>query len=119
MAGEKRFESGAAGRTDKIAKHRYNNRIKVPAGSEAYVHHPRLTTQTRNPAAPTRRNNWAGLSQFTLAVLTLGLSLDDDDFFDSIAGIQRGLDDFEQGQFSSLEDFVAEQNQQYGLVLNP
>jgi predicted transcriptional regulator len=63
--------------------------------------------------------NGQNLSQFALAVLTLGLSLDDQDFFDSIAGIQRGLDDFEQGQFSSLEDFVAEQNQKYGLTLEP
>lgn len=34
-----------------------------------------------------------------------------------LAGIQHGLDDFEQGQFSSMEDFVAEQNQKYGLSL--
>jgi predicted transcriptional regulator len=71
---------------------------------------PQLEALLRQRADTTGQN----LSQFTLAVLTLGLSLDDQDFFDSIAGIQRGLDDFEQGQFSSLEDFVAEQNQKYG-----
>jgi hypothetical protein len=76
---------------------------------------PKLETLLRQRAETTGQD----LSQFTLAVLTLGLSLDDDDFFDSIAGIQQGLDDFEQGQFSSLEDFVAEQNQKYGLTLQP
>ena len=45
-----------------------------------------------------------------IAVLTLGLSLDDNDFFEALKGIQRGLDDFERGQFSSLEDFIAEQD---------
>jgi predicted transcriptional regulator len=57
------------------------------------------------------------ISQMALAVLTLGLSLDDGDFFEALKGIQRGLDDFEQGEFSSLEDFIAEQNQKYGLSL--
>ncbi len=74
---------------------------------------PQLEALLRQRADTTGQN----LSQFALAVLTLGLSLDDQDFFDSIAGIQRGLDDFEQGQFSSLEDFVAEENQKYGLTL--
>jgi predicted transcriptional regulator len=76
---------------------------------------PQLEALLRQRADTTGQN----LSQFALAVLTLGLSLDDQDFFDSIAGIQRGLDDFEQGQFSSLEDFVTEQNQKYGLTLEP
>ena len=39
------------------------------------------------------------------------------DFVESITGIQQGLDDFEQGKFLSLEDFVIEQNQKYGLSL--
>ncbi len=43
------------------------------------------------------------ISQMALAVLTLGLSLDDQDFFEALKGIQRGLNDFEQGQFSSLD----------------
>jgi hypothetical protein len=43
--------------------------------------------------------------------------LDDNDFFEALKGIQRGLDDFERGQFSSLEDFIVEQNQKYGLSL--
>jgi predicted transcriptional regulator len=59
------------------------------------------------------------ISQIALAVLTLGLSLDDRDFFESLHGIQQGLEDFEQGRFSSLEDFVSEQNQKYGLSLQP
>jgi hypothetical protein len=58
------------------------------------------------------------LQSTALAVLTLGLSLNDDDFFAALEGIQQGLDDFEQGKFSSLEDFVAEENQKYGLALN-
>ncbi|GJD19232.1 unknown protein [Rivularia sp. IAM M-261] len=57
------------------------------------------------------------ISQMALVVFTLGLSLDSQDFFEALKGIQRGLDDFEQGQFSSLEDFIAEQNQKYGLSL--
>jgi hypothetical protein len=59
------------------------------------------------------------ISQAALAVLTLGLSLDDSDFFEALNGIQRGIDDFEQGQFSSLEEFVTEQNQKYDLSLEP
>jgi hypothetical protein len=76
---------------------------------------PQLESLLRQRAKTTGQD----LSQFTLAVLTLGLSLDDQDFFDAIAGIQLGLDNFEQGQFSSLEDFVAEQNQKHGLTLQP
>ncbi|MEC4803296.1 MAG: hypothetical protein SAJ12_10100 [Jaaginema sp. PMC 1079.18] len=57
------------------------------------------------------------ISQMAIAILTLGLSLEDDDFFEALQGIQQGLDDFERGQFSSLEDFVREQNQKYGLSL--
>ena len=57
------------------------------------------------------------MSKMALTLLTLGLSLDDRDFVESISGIQQGLDDFEQGKFSSLEDFVIEQNQKYGLSL--
>jgi hypothetical protein len=59
------------------------------------------------------------ITQVALAVLTLGLSLDDRDFFESLNGIQRGLDDFEEGKFTSLEEFVSEQNQKYGLSLEP
>lgn len=59
------------------------------------------------------------ISHIALAVLALGLSLDEHDFFESLNGIQRGLDDFERGQLSSLEEFVAEQNQKHGLSLEP
>lgn len=59
------------------------------------------------------------LQHTALAVLSLGLSLDDDDFFAALEGIQQGLNDFERGNFSSLEDFVADQNQRYGLALEP
>ena len=55
------------------------------------------------------------IGQIAIAVLTWGLSLDDEDFFETLSGIQSGLNDFEQGQSSSLDDFVAEQNQKYGL----
>lgn len=57
------------------------------------------------------------ISQMAIAILTLGLSLEDNDFFEALQGIQQGLDDFERGQFSSLEDFVCEQNQKHGLSL--
>ena len=54
-----------------------------------------------------------------LAVLTLGLSLKDDDFFAALEGIQQGLKDSDQGHFSSLEAFIVEQNQKHGLALEP
>ncbi|MEB3292105.1 MAG: hypothetical protein VKJ24_02995 [Synechococcales bacterium] len=57
------------------------------------------------------------ISSLAIALLSIGLSSAGDDFFAAVDGIQRGLDDFEQGQFSSLEDFVTEQNQKYGLKL--
>jgi hypothetical protein len=57
------------------------------------------------------------ISSLAIALLSIGLRSEGDDFFDAVDGIKRGLDDFEQGQFSSLEDFVAEQNQKYGLIL--
>ncbi len=57
------------------------------------------------------------ITQVALAVLALGLSLDDSDFFESLNSIQHELDDFEQGQFSSLEEFVTEQHQKHGLAL--
>jgi hypothetical protein len=34
----------------------------------------------------------------------------------AIAGIQTGLNDFEQGHFSSFEDFIAKQNEQHSLT---
>ena len=57
------------------------------------------------------------MDKIAIAVLTWGLNLNDKDFFETLSGIQRGLDNFEQGQFSSLDDFIAEQNQKYGLAL--
>ncbi len=57
------------------------------------------------------------LSSLAIALLSIGLSSEGDDFFAAVDGIQQGLDDFEEGQFSSLDDFVAEQNQKYGLNL--
>ncbi|MBE9078282.1 hypothetical protein IQ241_13435 [Romeria aff. gracilis LEGE 07310] len=57
------------------------------------------------------------IGQIAVTVLTWGLSLSDADFFETLNGIQRGLNNFEQGQFSSLDDFIAEQNQKYGLSL--
>lgn len=58
------------------------------------------------------------IEQIALAVFTWGLNLNDDDFFETLNGIQRGLDDFEKGKFSSLDDFITEQNQKYGLALS-
>jgi hypothetical protein len=57
------------------------------------------------------------LTSLAIALLSIGLSSEGDDFFAAVDGIQQGLNDFEQGQFSSLEDFVTEQNQKYGLNL--
>lgn len=74
---------------------------------------PKIEALLRQRAESTGQD----ISQMALFVLALGLSLDDRDFFEALKGIQRGLDDFEQGEFSSLEEFIAEQNQKYGLSL--
>lgn len=37
------------------------------------------------------------------------------DVSEGVAGVQRGLDDFERGRFRSFEDFSAEQRQKHGL----
>ncbi|MEG4839283.1 hypothetical protein [Microcoleus sp. B9-D4] len=57
------------------------------------------------------------ITSVTLAVIAFGLSLDESDFFEALEGIQRGLDDFDRGHFSTLEEFVDRQNQKYGLSL--
>ena len=50
------------------------------------------------------------MSSLAIALLSIDLHSEGDDFLDAIYGVQRRLDNFEQGRFSSLEDFVAEQN---------
>lgn len=57
------------------------------------------------------------IKQIAIAVLTLGLSLKDEEFFEAIESIQHGLNDFEEGKFSTLESFIAEQNEKHGLSL--
>jgi len=57
------------------------------------------------------------VASIALVLLAFGLSLDEKGFFVVLEGIQQGLDDFEKGQFSSVEDFIAEQNQKHGLSL--
>jgi hypothetical protein len=76
---------------------------------------PHIEDLLRQRAAATGQD----LQHTALAVLTLGLSLNDEDFFAALEGIQQGLKDFEQGNFSSLEDFVADQNQKHGFALEP
>ena len=78
---------------------------------------PQVETLLRQRAEATGQD----IQHIAVAVLALGLSLDDEDFFAAIEGIQQGggggLDDFEQGRFSSFEDFIAEQNEKHGLSL--
>jgi predicted transcriptional regulator len=74
---------------------------------------PQVETLLRQRAEATGQD----IQHIAVAVLTLGLSLNDEDFFAAIEGIQQGLDDFEQGRFSSFEDFIAEQNEKHGLSL--
>jgi hypothetical protein len=74
---------------------------------------PQVETLLRQRAETTGPD----VGQIAIAVLAWGLSLDDEDFFVTLNGIQRGLNDFGQGHFSTLDDFVAEQNQKYGLAL--
>jgi hypothetical protein len=74
---------------------------------------PQIETILRQRAETTGKD----IGQIAIAVLAWGLSLNDEDFFETLNGIQRGLDDFDRGQFSTLDDFVAEQNQKYGFTL--
>jgi hypothetical protein len=57
------------------------------------------------------------LATVALAVLTVGLSLNEHEFLESLDGIQNGLDDFEEGRFCSFDAFIADQNQKYGISL--
>jgi predicted transcriptional regulator len=43
------------------------------------------------------------------------LKSEEQDLEEAIAGIQRGLDDFESGRFRSLEEFAEEKRRQYNL----
>lgn len=74
---------------------------------------PHLETLLRQRAETTGQD----MGRLAIAVLTWGLNLNDPDFFETLNGIQRGLNDFKQGQYTSLEDFVTEQNLKYGLTL--
>jgi len=74
---------------------------------------PQIETLLRQRAETTGED----MGQIAIAVLSWGLSLNDEDFFETLSGIQRGLDNFNQGQSSSLDQFIAEQNQKYGLTL--
>ena len=74
---------------------------------------PQVETLLRQQAEATGQD----IQHIAVAVLTLGLTLKDEDFFAAIEGIQQGFDDSEQGRFSSFEDFIAEQNEKQGLTL--
>lgn len=74
---------------------------------------PQIETLLRHRAKTTGQD----IEKIAIAVLSWGLNLNDDDFFETLDGIQRGLNDFEQGEFSSFDDFITEQNQKYGLAL--
>jgi hypothetical protein len=62
---------------------------------------PQIETLLRQRAESTGQD----IGQIAISILTYGLSLNDEDFFETLNGIQRSLNDFEQGQFSSLEDY--------------
>ncbi len=79
-------------------------------------------TLTLPPKIEALLRQWAestgqDITSIALAVLAFGLSFDESDFFSALEGIQRGLDDFDRAQFSSLEEFVDRQNEKYGLSL--
>lgn len=74
---------------------------------------PKIEALLRQRAESTGQD----ITSVVLAVIAFGLSFDESDFFEALEGIQRGLDDFDQGQFSSLEEFVDRQNEKYGLSL--
>ncbi len=57
------------------------------------------------------------VDSMAIALLTFGLSFDDKDFSEALEGIQKGLDNFEQGQFFSFDEFVAEQERKRGISL--
>lgn len=74
---------------------------------------PQLESLLRDRAERTGQD----IASLVLAILAFGLSLDETEFFEAIEDVQRGLEDFEAGQFGSLEAFMAEQNKKYGLAL--
>ncbi len=49
------------------------------------------------------------------SVLEQALAWEDEDYEDAVAGIQRGLDDFESGRFRKFEEFAGEQRQKCNL----
>ncbi len=74
---------------------------------------PKLEALLRQRAESTGQD----LASIAVAVLAFGLSVDEGDFFKALEGIQQGLKDFEEGRFCSLDDFIVDQNQKYGLSL--
>ena len=48
-------------------------------------------------------------------VLEQALALEDEDYEQAVAGIQRGLDDFSHGRYRSFAEFAEEQRQKYGI----
>jgi predicted transcriptional regulator len=46
------------------------------------------------------------------------LGWEEQDSEEAIKGIQRGLDDFEEGQFRSFQDFAEEQHHKHDLPAN-
>jgi hypothetical protein len=56
-----------------------------------------------------RRKSFNGL------IVPFDADTTDADTTDAVAGIQRGIDDFEAGRFRSLEKFAKEKRRQYNL----
>ncbi|WP_019502907.1 hypothetical protein [Pseudanabaena sp. PCC 6802] len=50
-------------------------------------------------------------------LLTAALRWEEQDLKEAISGIQRGLDDFEAGQFRAFQDFAEEQGYRYNLPI--
>ena len=53
---------------------------------------------------------------FVEELLSDALAWDDDaDFEEAVAGVERGLADFEAGRYRPFSEFAAEQRKKYGL----
>lgn len=72
---------------------------------------PELEAQLRDKAA--RQNQ--DVSLVASELLASVLESDAQDFEEAIKGIQKGLEDFEAGQFRSFHEFAEEQRHKYNL----
>lgn len=72
---------------------------------------PAIEAQLRTKA----EENGQDINTLATQLLTALLTWEHQETEAAIAGIQQGLDDFDAGKFRDFNDFVAEQQEKYGL----